>query len=58
MVFAIETNTVSNYFLHKFKVLEELAPTIDLKGKKNRVYLEKYKEVKKYYKIHYKEITN
>ncbi|MFX1374845.1 MAG: hypothetical protein ACFFA0_03430 [Promethearchaeota archaeon] len=57
MIFAIETNTVSKYFLYKFKILEELAPLIDLKGKKDQEYLEKYKKVKKYYKTHYKEIA-
>ena len=30
MVFAIETNTVSEYFLQKFRFLEELAPMIDI----------------------------
>jgi hypothetical protein len=56
MIFAIETNTVSQYFLHKFKILEEIAPIIELKQKKDQAYLEKYKKVKKYYKSHYKEV--
>ena len=57
MIFSIETNTVSEYFLNKFKILEELAPLIKLKRKKDKDYLEKYKRVKKYYKTHYKEIA-
>ncbi|MFX0080945.1 MAG: hypothetical protein ACFE94_04255 [Candidatus Hodarchaeota archaeon] len=57
MIFAIETNTVSEYFLYKFKILEELAPLIKLKKEKDKDYLEKYKKVKKYYKSHYKEIA-
>ena len=57
MVFAIETKTVSEYFLYKFKDLEELAPLIDLKRKKDKEYLQKYKKVKRYYKNHYKEIA-
>jgi hypothetical protein len=57
MIFAIETRTVSKYFLYKFRILEELAPLIDLKRKKDQEYLEKYKKVKKYYKSHYKEIA-
>lgn len=57
MIFAIETRTVSIYFLYKFRILEELAPLIDLKRKKDQEYLGKYKKVKKYYKTHYKEIA-
>ena len=57
MIFAIETNTVSEYFFRKFKVLEELAPLIDLSHEKDREYLEKYRIVKNYYKKHYKEIV-
>ena len=57
MIFAIETKTVSKYFLYKFKILEELAPLIDLKRKKDKEYLQKYKKVRKYYKTHYKEIV-
>lgn len=57
MIFAIETKTVSKYFLYKFKILEELAPLIDLKRKKDKEYLQKYKKVRKYYKTHYKEIA-
>ena len=58
MIFAIETKTVSEYYLYKFKILEELAPLIDLKRKKDQDYLVKYKKVRKYYKIHYKEIAS
>jgi len=58
MIFAIETKTVSEYFLHKFKILEELAPLIDLKPKKDKEYILKYKKVKRYYKSHYKEIIS
>ncbi|MFX0030661.1 MAG: hypothetical protein ACFE8B_15720 [Candidatus Hermodarchaeota archaeon] len=57
MIFAIETNTVSEYFLQKFRFLEELAPLIDLNHEKDKKYLEKYKIVKKYYKTHYREIA-
>ena len=57
MIFAIETNTVSKYFLYKFKILEELAPLIDLKQKKDQEYLEKYKKVKRYYKTHDNDIA-
>ena len=42
MIFAIETNTVSEYFLYKFKILEELAPLINLN--KNNDYVDKYKK--------------
>ncbi|MFW9823688.1 MAG: hypothetical protein ACFFE4_12165 [Candidatus Thorarchaeota archaeon] len=56
MIFAIETKTVSKYFLYKFEILEELAPLINLKKMKDKEYLEKYKKVKKYYKKHYKEL--
>ena len=55
MIFAIETNTVSGYFLYKFKILEELAPLINLKRDKDKEYLEKYKKVKKYYSLHFKK---
>jgi len=57
MIFAIETNTLSEYFLYKFKILEELTPLINLKRKKDKEYLEKYKKVKQYYNTHYKEIA-
>ena len=57
MIFAIETNTVSEYFLQKFKLLEEIAPLIDLSHEKDKEYLEKYKIVKRYYKTHYKKIA-
>lgn len=53
MIFAIETNTVSEFFRYKFKILEELAPLINLN--KNKDYSEKYKKVKLYYKKHYKK---
>jgi len=56
MIFAIETNTVSEYFNKKFKILEELAPLIDLN--RNKDYLEKYKKVKLYYKKQYKKLLN
>ena len=56
MIFAIETNTVSEYFNYKFKILEELAPLINLN--KDIDYLEKYKKVKIYYKKQYKNATN
>ncbi|MHA2183598.1 MAG: hypothetical protein ACXAAI_01265 [Promethearchaeota archaeon] len=55
MIFAIETNTVSVYFLYKFKLLEELAPLIKLKVKRDKEYLDKYKTVKEYYNHHYKK---
>ncbi|MHA1915964.1 MAG: hypothetical protein ACW986_10500 [Promethearchaeota archaeon] len=55
MIFAIETDTVSGYFLYKFKLLEELAPLIKLKMKRDKEYLDKYKQVKKYYNHHYKK---
>ncbi|MFW9879709.1 MAG: hypothetical protein ACFFG0_42080 [Candidatus Thorarchaeota archaeon] len=57
MIFSIETNTVSTYFLYKFKILEELAPIIKLKKEKDKAYLEKYKRVKQYYITHNKEIA-
>jgi len=53
MIFAIETNTVREYFLYKFKTLEELAPLINLN--KNKDYVDKYKKVKLYYKKQYKK---
>lgn len=56
MVFAIDTHTVSEYFFYKFKILEELAPLVNLKRKRDKEYLEKYKKVKKYYKKHYREL--
>ena len=52
MIFAIETNTVSEYFGYKFKILEDLAPLINLN--KDKDYSEKYKKVKLYYKKQYK----
>jgi hypothetical protein len=52
MIFAIETNTVSEYFNQKFRILEELAPLINLN--KDTDYSEKYKKVKIYYKKLYK----
>ena len=55
MIFAIETNTVSGYLLYKFKLLEELAPLIKLKVKRDKEYLDKYKKVKEYYKYHHKK---
>ena len=55
MIFAIETKTVSEYFFYKYKVLEELAPLINLKKEKDNEYLEKYKNVKRYYKNHFKK---
>ena len=57
MIFAIETKTVSEYFFYKYKVLEELAPLINLKKEKDKEYLEKYKKVKRYYKNHFKKTT-
>ena len=54
MIFAIETKTVSEYFFHKYKVLEELAPLINLKKEKDKEYLDKYKKVKHYYKNHFR----
>jgi len=57
MIFAIETKTVSEYFFYKFKVLEELAPLINLKKEKDKEYLGKYKKVKRYYKNHFKKAT-
>jgi len=56
MIFAIDTHTVSEYFFYKFKILEELAPFVKLKLKRDKEYLEKYKKVKKYYKKHYKRL--
>jgi hypothetical protein len=55
MIFAINTKTVSEYFFYKYKVLEELAPLINLKKEKDKEYLEKYKKVKRYYKNHFKK---
>lgn len=57
MIFAIETKTVSEYFFYKYKVLEELAPLINLKKEKDREYLERYKKVKRYYKNNFKKPT-
>jgi len=57
MIFAIETKTVSEYFFYKYKVLEELAPLINLKKEKDKEYLDKYKKVKRYYKNHFKQAT-
>lgn len=57
MIFAIETNTVSEYFFFKYKVLEELAPLINLKKERDKEYLEKYKRVKRYYKNHFKKLA-
>ncbi len=54
MIFAIETKTVSEYFFYKYKVLEELAPLINLKKEKDKDYLEKYKKVKHSYNKLYK----
>lgn len=53
MIFAIETKTVSEYFFYKYKVLEELAPLINLKKEKDKEYVNKYKKVKRYYKNHF-----
>ena len=53
MIFAMETNTVSEFFFYKFKILEELAPLISLN--KNKDYLEKYRKVRLYYKEHYRK---
>ncbi|MHA2391015.1 MAG: hypothetical protein ACXAEX_03525 [Promethearchaeota archaeon] len=50
MIFAIETNTVSEYFFYKYKILEELASFITLKKDKDKDYLSKYERVKRYYK--------
>lgn len=57
MIFAIETKTVSEYFFYKYKVLEELAPLINLKKEKDKEYLEKYKKIKCYYNKHYKKLA-
>jgi len=57
MIFAIETNTVSEYFFFKYKVLEELAPLINLKKEKDKEYLDKYKKVKHFYKNQFKKMT-
>ncbi len=57
MIFAIEINTVSEYFFFKYKVLEELAPLINLKKEKYREYLEKYKKVKRFYKNQFKRMN-
>ncbi len=56
MIFAIETKTVSEYFFYKYKVLEELAPLINLKKEKDKEYLDKYKKVKRYYKNHFRKV--
>ncbi|MHA2281231.1 MAG: hypothetical protein ACXAC5_10295 [Promethearchaeota archaeon] len=50
MIFAIETNTVSEYFFYKYRILEELASFIILKKDKDKDYLKKYEKVKHYYK--------
>ena len=52
MIFAIETNTVSEYFFYKYRILEELASFITLKKDKDKDYLRKYEKVKRYYKEH------
>ena len=57
MIFAIETKTVSEYFFYKYKVLEELAPLINLKKEKDKEYLDKYKKVKRYYNKNYKKLA-
>ncbi len=57
MIFAIETKTVSEYFFHKYKVLEELAPLINLKKEKDKEFLEKYKKIKRYYNKNYKKLA-
>lgn len=57
MIFAIETKTVSEYYFYKYKILEELAPLINLKKEKDKEYLEKYEKVKRYYNKHYKKTS-
>jgi hypothetical protein len=53
MIFAIETNTVSEYFYYKYRILEELASFITLKKEKDKEYLSKYEKVKRYYTINF-----
>jgi hypothetical protein len=50
MIFAIETDTVNEYFFYKYRILEDLAPFITLKKSRDIVYLRKYEKVKRYYK--------
>ena len=54
MIFAIETKTVSEYFIYKFKILEKLASSINIT--KERDYLEKYRKIKLYYNNNFKNL--
>ncbi|MFO7794665.1 MAG: hypothetical protein ACQERB_00985 [Promethearchaeati archaeon] len=56
MMIAIETDTVTNYFPYKFKKLEGLALSINLMDRNEKEYLNKYLEIKRYYKTHFKDI--
>jgi len=56
MMIAIETDTVTNYFPHKFRKLEVLALSINLMDQNEKLYLDKYLEIKRYYKIHFKDL--
>ena len=54
MIFAIETKTVSEYFIYKFKILEKLASSINITKEKD--YLEKYRKIKLYYNNNFKNL--
>lgn len=53
MIIAIETDTVTDYFFYKYKKLERVALSINLNEKNEKNYLDKYLQVKRYYKTHY-----